>query len=476
MRHPAKYIILFIIPALIITACHKDPVRPETADWTIIFYGNGGYNLDKDMLANMGALYRGLTAHVNCEAAVMFKLSANPDPDMLESITGGGFDFHPATTYRFCVDPALGSTVQMQFTPENIYGGDGANLDITDPSMLSEFISWAASEKPAHNYLLILSDHGRGYVPLYDVYTPPSKSLLVDDGNDGRSMSICAVRNAILDAGVPMSCIYMDACIMNTIETIFELQPLSDFLILAAGGMPDLGGDYMSLITRLSSAGTDTGTALCGYIDDTADYWNAYADQGLDPDEFERCNMALLHTPSALAAATPIKTFVDDLIAAYSDPKLRAGIDAVTATTPTNEIEYPCCYDLFAYLDALKAYVPSAGAARDALDRALLHNRGNRHTESTGLPSINFLLGADGTYEFVKLDNEGEHVWYVERFHWDGTVTMVVYSNGTPGPETPAGSWGGSGTATYEPLRLNQLTGWSRWLQTNQQKPLALYK
>ena len=43
-------------------------------------------------------------------------------------------------------------------------------------------------------------------------------------------------------------------------------------------------------------------------------------------------------------------------------------------------------------------------------------------------------------------------------------------------PETPAGSWGGSGTATYEPLRLNQLTGWSRWLQTNLQKPLALYK
>lgn len=78
------------------------------------------------------------------------------------------------------MDPALGSTVQMQFTPENIYGGDGANLDITDPSMLSEFISWAASEKPAHNYLLILSDHGRGYVPLYDVYTPPSKSLLVE--------------------------------------------------------------------------------------------------------------------------------------------------------------------------------------------------------------------------------------------------------------------------------------------------------
>ena len=120
--------------------------------------------------------------------------------------------------------------------------------------------------------------------------------------------------------------------------------------------------------------------------------------------------------------------------------------------------------------------MPSAGAARDALDRALLHNRGNRHTESTGLPSINFLLGADGTFEFVKLDNEGEHVWYVERFHWDGTVTKVVYSNGTPGPETPAGSWGGSGTSTYEPLRLNQLTGWSRWLQTNLQKPLALYK
>ena len=453
-----------------------DPVLPETVDWTIIVYGNGGHNLDANFFENLRAMYQGLAGHRNCKAAVLFKLSAKPDPEMLKSLSDAGFDFHPATSYRFCINPDLGASVQMQFTPENIFGGEGANLDITDGDLLSDFIHWAALMQPARRYMLILSDHGRGYQPQLDTYTPPARSLLVDDGHNKRTMSVCAVRNAIQKAGVPLSCLYLDACFMNTLENIFELQPLTDYLIAATGGMPNLGGDFTSLIRRLSSAGSDPGAALCGYIDDTADYWNTKADQGLDPDEFARCNIAVLHTPSALTAAPALKSFMNDLIAAYADSECQAGIDAVTSDTPANDTEYPCCYDLFAYLDALAAYVPSATAAHTAMNRVLLHNRGNRYTESTGVPSINFLLGADGTFELLHLDDEQEGISYVERFYWNGRLTRIDYEGGLPGEETDAGDWGGSGPATYEPLQLNQLTGWSRWLVTNRQKPMTLYR
>ena len=470
-----KIITILAISVLAFTSCQKDPVK-EQADWTIIFYGNGGRNLDADMLTNLRALYQGMTLHSNVQAAIMFKLSATPDQDMLKSLTEKGFDFKPATTYRFCVDPALAISTQMQFTQENIYGTEGGNLDITDGKMLTDFIRWAAKERPAKRYLLIVSDHGRGYHPQLDVYTPPLKSILVDDGHNKCSMPVCTMRNAIQEAGISFSCIYMDACFMNTIENIYELQPLTDYLIAASGGMPDLGGDYKSLVKRLSSADTDPGDALCGFVDDTADNWNAHADQGLDPDEFVRCNIAVLHTPAAVTGAPAIKTFMDDLIAAYTNPELRAGIDNVTADTPANDTEYPCCYDLYVYLQDLKAYVPSAAQALDALDGILIHNRGNRYTESTRIPTINFLLGANGVFEQIHLDDDGGKIDYIDRYHWDGSLTRISYTGGVPGPETDEGNWGGSGPATYEPIRLNQLTGWCRWLQINQRKPMTLYK
>ena len=475
-RFTARFFIALLFSVLVLNSCQKDTGPQKKADWTVIFYGNGGHNLDADILDNLRALYQGLSLYGNCEAAVMFKLSADPDPDMLETLTEDGFAFSPATTYRFCIDPAMGTSPQLQFTSENVFGAEGGNLDITEAGLLSDFIRWAAEKRPARRYLLILSSHGRGYQPQLDPYTPPLKSVLVDDGHDKRSMPICTLRNAILKAGVPVSCIYLDACVMNTLENIYELQPLSDYLIAATGGMPDLGGDYAALVRRLASAGTDPGAAFSGYVDDTADNWNAYADKGLDPDEFVRCNIALLHTSPALAAAPALKTFMDDLLAAYSDPARRADIDAITETTPANDTEYPCCYDLFAYLEDLRPHIPSAAEALEALGDVLMHNRGNRYTESIGTPSINFLLGAEGTFELLHLDAEGEQISYVERFYWDGSLTRIDYSGGMPGEEIPAGDWGGSGPATYEPLRLNQLTGWSRWLLVNQQKPMVLYE
>lgn len=62
-------------------------------------------------------------------------------------------------------------------------------------------------------------------------------------------------------------------------------------------------------------------------------------------------------------------------------------------------------------------------------------NRGNRYTESTRIPTINFLLGADGVFEQLHLEDDGKTIGYVDRYHWDGTLTRVYYAGGIPGAE-----------------------------------------
>lgn len=138
------------------------------SECTIIFYGVGGRNLDADIYENLRQLYRGLRDNSNMEAVVFFKNSFNPNPDMLEELDERGFDFHKATAYRFVVDKSQADNPQLKFTSDNIYGGDGGNIDITIADTLAHYISYAAAVRPARHYVLVLSDHGRGYAPQDD--------------------------------------------------------------------------------------------------------------------------------------------------------------------------------------------------------------------------------------------------------------------------------------------------------------------
>lgn len=86
---------------------------------------------------------------------------------------------------------------QLQFTSDNIYGGDGGNIDITIADTLAHYISYAAAVRPARHYVLVLSDHGRGYAPQDDrseTLRPTTRGILYDDGYNGLCLSTLRVR------------------------------------------------------------------------------------------------------------------------------------------------------------------------------------------------------------------------------------------------------------------------------------------
>ena len=159
---------ILICGASVFTACSSNednPVHDDStlAECTIIFYGVGGWNLDADIHENLRQLYRGLRDNSSIEAVVFFKSSSDPDSDMMENLDERGFDFHNATAYRFVVDRNQADNPQLQFTPDNIYGGDGANIDITIADTLAHYISYAAAVRPARHYILVMSGQASCY-------------------------------------------------------------------------------------------------------------------------------------------------------------------------------------------------------------------------------------------------------------------------------------------------------------------------
>lgn len=456
--------------------------QPTLSECTIIFYGVGGRNLDADIYENLRQLYRGLRDNSNIDAVVFFKNSFNPNPDMMEKLNEQGFDFHKATAYRFVVDKSQADNPQLQFTSDNIYGGDGGNIDITIADTLAHYISYAAAVCPARHYVLVLSDHGRGYAPQDDrseTLRPTTRGILYDDGYNGQCLSIRAMRTAIERSGVTLDAVYLDACLMNCVEALYELNEVTPYIVSATYYTPDVGGEYSYLVKRLATS-ANYEQALAGYCDDVADYWLRCEEAGINPGDYKASDINAISSDQLRSAAPALKAFIDQLTQDYSDPQLAQKIEAVSAKALANETEYPL-YDLCAYFDSLMVNVPStalADAARKAKDgmmKSKLNSRGTKATEERGLPTFNFLFGANGSWEKLKLDGENKRLLEITKYNWNGTMQTTKYGADGTVTSQDEGTWGSMGDDTYAQMNFDKLTGWNRWLKMNRQKPLSQY-
>ena len=58
-------------------------------------------------------------------------------------------------------------------------------------------------------------------------------------------------------------------------------------------------------------------------------------------------------------------------------------------------------------------------------------------------------------------------------YSWDGTTFTYTWdsTNQKFVDDDNDGTWGSTGANTYEKLKFDQATGWSRWLKLNKQEP-----
>ena len=211
----------------VFTACSSDdnpadspanPVETEKADYAILFYGYGGGNLDYDILNNIKQFYAAdSAAYDKVKIAVQYKFSnqeefeqqLNYDPDdyddpqekadvveYLEEMKSwiAKWQNRCRFTFRFTVDPK--KTVEQQMVADNVHGCN--NDHIANADSLLAFIDWAAKACPAKHYVLLLSDHGAGYLPNEDLpYTPSNttRSFLIDY-NKSEMLTVNALRTS----------------------------------------------------------------------------------------------------------------------------------------------------------------------------------------------------------------------------------------------------------------------------------------
>lgn len=112
---------------------------------------------------------------------------------------------------------------------------------MTDPSTLSEFVSYCGENYPANRNVLIMWDHGGGALYGYGI----------DENFGGDSMQISEIDSALEDAGVKFDFIGFDACLMATVETACMAEHHADYMIGSEEVEPGSGWyytDWLNLI------------------------------------------------------------------------------------------------------------------------------------------------------------------------------------------------------------------------------------
>jgi len=467
----------------------EPPAPQELADYTILFYGHGGNSsLDYCIVENLKQFYAAEAASYNkVRIAAQYKLSSpkvfqsqiesylknsKTESDIKEVETFNDlYKDKAGQTYRFVVDPKMQPYDQLgdqyQYGP---FEGE-----IAHPDSLTNFIKWAAKACPAKNYLLLLSDHGAGYMPNDDLpYSPAAKTRnLMVDSKSGKGLTLPSLTAAIEAAGIPVKALYFDACLMNSIEYLFELKDVVDYVVASSFLVPGIGGSYDTLINLLAQCGDDIESALAGYNKYCVDRWDELVGKNQKESYFD---MTVTRTSGLDAYGKKIRAFTDLLVEAYQsgDEELCKKIDNMTANALKIENRYPF-YDLLIYALTITTTDPERfETAYNDMQKCYeelcqVSHQTSAYMAAEGI-TASVLLGWEGQYEFfvwAPVDNE----WKVAQdivFKPDGTFDSVLFG------ETTSDKWQSTFEQTYEQTKFDKATGWSRWIWTNHQRPAVI--
>ena len=474
------------------TSCSVDdnpapnPVQEDLAEYTLMYYGHGGGNRDNYYLQKIIDFYNAdATAFDKVNVVVQFKFSTTENMKTLD-YTDQSSEIFGSKTLRWAVDPKIGSDKQL--TTANLYGED--NADLTCPDSLTNFINWVAKAYPAKKYMLIVHDHGGGYLPNDDkpeAMSATNRGMIYDDGHDYKHFSVKSFRRALAAANVRCETIFMDACLMNNLEYQFELQDLCDYVIAPTYTKPSVDGAYRVIPEQLAQASGNIEKALDNYCKACVASW----DEAFQADETQPVytDMTVTRTSSIAHLGEMLREFTDRLCDTYQNGTdgQRQAIDSCTASAIKVQLNRPN-YDAIKYVKSIVNALPEVyGEAfnnqmKEAFNNCIVGQYFSKYlTAHNYMVDYSVLLGMQGAYSIAywKTDKQtGTQIPYALDMYTDNGEIYEFKLNPTDDPEyysmEAAGGpypWASTLADTYEQLVFDKTVGWSRWLRLNCQHP-----
>lgn len=508
----------FCVGMLLTSCSEKDNsvVSPDEtpvenlADVTLMIYASGGGSLDNSMIKKIRRLYSVDSASFErVKVTIQYKFS-QPDRmsdwydeesknEFYAELEREGEEYMDKTinnrNYMRWMEAKGNSTLRFVVDPEQTLYRQSIeswladeNMDITHPDSLASFIRWSAQQCPARQYVLLLADHSRGFLP-HEEADPNevifSRAMIDDMGNSKRHFTANTLRQGIQKSGIPFTTLYFDLCLMNTLEYQFEMKDLCDYIV--ASTYITKGIDfYDDLVECLAKYPQDMAAALSRTIE--------LAMEQQEKDKFSDplyMDYTVTRTDRLDRLGTVMREFVDRLCDTYENgtPEQQQAIDQATAKAVKISSMNPF-YDVAKYMSAIMHALPEVyGDAfyeelKEAFNDCLVAQVYSNYLTSRDYQvDYSVLLGTQGHYMWGRWvpTADGHSISTIWSYEADGTlyeynVTDPVFNDEddvfTYTPELVVVSkWAGTLASVYEPTVFDKTVGWSRWIRLNRQEP-----
>lgn len=204
--------------------------------WTIMIYVAADNNLEGDALVDIDEMER---AHPGGQIEVIVFIDRSEKdyeytnvPTYISQVSHSTPDWGDAKIIRIMPDDNIG------VRPMELL--DLGEVNTGDPATLTRFITYTVNNYPANNYALIIWDHGGG-----------PGGVAWDVSNNKDYLTLKEVRQGVENAGIHLSIIGFDACLMATIDAAYEFRYLADYLIASEETEPGRGWPYDYWLSNL---------------------------------------------------------------------------------------------------------------------------------------------------------------------------------------------------------------------------------
>lgn len=225
----------------------KAVARDTTKDWTIMVYLNGKNDIEKDAVSAFNLMESvGSSDNVNVVAELGRRRGQKED-----SRTWAGSKRYLVTKDNDF--KTISSPVKQELP----------NADMGDYRHVEEFVTWAKREYPARRYMLIVWNHGYGWM---DPKGPQFKAIS-SDFETGHFIRNTELGTMLRDIG-GVDVFGMDACLMQMLEVDYEIYKYAPVIVASEEVSYRYGFNY-SFLSTLEKNPSASPEELASYIVDS---------------------------------------------------------------------------------------------------------------------------------------------------------------------------------------------------------------
>lgn len=241
-------LILIVLAAVLISACHKDKVEDEPAPFatkanhTLLIYLEGDNSLSRFADSNIQSCIKGICNSDNPINLVIYKDNNSGKNNGLPEM----FLLKPSARITGSVD-----TVYIKKWNEEV--------NSADPNNIASIINLAFSKFDTEIHGVEFWSHGMSWIPSPDykagtLLAPETRSMHYIGQDNTEYTELWQLRQALEMVDYPIDYLMFDACHMATAEVLYELRNHCKYILASCTEIMGEGFPYNEMVKSLSTA------------------------------------------------------------------------------------------------------------------------------------------------------------------------------------------------------------------------------